>query len=594
MKQYRYVIDYDCTLTEMIGSIRTLQEYVQAKKGILQIFEPNCQSEAIQKDLDYINSSLPGIEVYGMTGHGALSRETHSIPYKVCSLLFFDTSDFQINVFDCASLSPREAGEQYKQILAKIENLQGILMMSSDFALCPERFIDKINEFDPEIVVFGALAGTPTMGDDRSKIFYGNQIYERAILAVAFYGKDLHLCHFYNLGFRPLGKELVVTKSNDTGIVYEINNKPAFDIYREHLGVGMNQYFFENTCSFPLFLRENGNPLARVALDYHQDGSLAFATEIPVGSSVSLSYSTADIMLDEASACALKLDDFVPEAVLIYVCMSRRMLMGDNLAEVEFEFFQNICNTATWGHGYGEILHADGLRGFLNASCVIIGMREGARPDEKDRVRQPFSQKYLKEYLDDHKVGFIPLPVRLVNFLESTTKDLRDANELLFKEATIDPLTQVYNRRALDHYMRTFLGQLNQYSSIAVLMIDIDHFKHVNDTYGHDVGDLVLSAVCQDAKKCFSKSDVLGRWGGEEFIGIKPNLSIDKAIDFCESLRVQIENLEIQHAGHITISIGVTLMKPDDTPDSILKRIDAALYEAKETGRNKVVVNKIT
>ena len=594
MKQYRYVIDYDCTLTEMIGSIRTLQEYVQGKKGILQIFEPNCQSEAIQKDLDYINSSLPEIEVYGMTGHGALSRETHSIPYKVCSLLFFDTSDFQINVFDCASLSPREAGEQNKQILAKIENLQGILMMSSDFALCPERFIDKINEFDPEIVVFGALAGTPTMGDDRSKIFYGNQIYERAILAVAFYGKDLHLCHFYNLGFRPLGKELVVTKSNDTGIVYEINNKPAFDIYREHLGVGMNQYFFENTCSFPLFLRENGNPLARVALDYHQDGSLAFATEIPVGSSVSLSYSTADIMLDEASACALKLDDFVPEAVLIYVCMSRRMLMGDNLAELEFEFFQNICNTATWGHGYGEILHADGLRGFLNASCVIIGMREGARPDEKDRVRQPFSQKYLKEYLDDHKVGFIPLPVRLVNFLESTTKDLRDANELLFKEATIDPLTQVYNRRALDHYMRTFLGQLNQYSSIAVLMIDIDHFKHVNDTYGHDVGDLVLSAVCQDAKKCFSKSDVLGRWGGEEFIGIKPNLSIDKAIEFCESLRVQIESLEIQHAGHITISIGVTLMKPDDTPDSILKRIDAALYEAKETGRNKVVVNKIT
>ena len=590
MKQYRYVVDYDCNLTEMIGSIRTLDEYIAGKRSIIQIFEPDCKNDEIQKDLDFITNALADTDVIGMTGHGALSRETHSIPYKVCTILFFDSSDFQVNVFDCTNISPLEAGEQYKPILAQIKDIQGILMMSSDFALCPERFIDKINEFDPNIVVFGALAGTPNMGDDRSKIFYGNQIYDRAILAVAFYGPDLHLCHYYNLGFRPLGKELVVTKSNDTGIVYEIDGKPAFDIYREHLGIRMNQYFFENTSSFPLFLKENGNPLARVALDYHKDGALAFATEIPVGSSVSLSYSTADFMLDEASASALKLDDFVPEAVLIYVCMSRRMLMGDNLAELEFEFFQNICDTATWGHGYGEILHADGLRGFLNASCVIVGMREGDRPDEKDRVRKPPTQKYLKEYLDDHEDGFVPLSVRLVNFLESTTKDLRIAVDQLFQEATIDPLTQVYNRRALDHYMKNFIEQQTNYNNIAIIMLDIDRFKKVNDTYGHDVGDIVLSAVCKGAKSQFALSDILGRWGGEEFIGIKPNLSLDEAKEFCESLRRKIEELEIKRAGHVTISIGLTFMIPGDTPDTILKRVDEALYEAKETGRNKVVV----
>ena len=590
MKQYRYVIDYDCNLTEMIGAIRKLSEYRANKNAIMQIFEPDCNSESIQKDLDFITSALPEVAVFGMTGHGALSRETHSIPYKVCTILFFDSSDFQINVFDCTNISPLEAGEMYKPVLAQISDIQGVLMMSSDFALCPERFIDKINEFDPNIVVFGALAGTPSMGDDRSKIFYKNTIYERAIIAIAFYGKYLHLCHYYNLGFRPLGKELVVTKSNDTGIVYEINGKPAFDIYKDHLGIGMNQYFFENTCSFPLFLRENGHPLARVALDYHKDGALAFATEIPVGSSVSLSYSTADIMLDEASVAALKLDDFAPEAVLIYVCMSRRMLMGDNMAELEFEFFQNICDTATWGHGYGEILHADGLRGFLNASCVVIGMREGERPDEKDRIRKPPSQKYLKEYLDEHEDGFVPLPVRLVNFLESTTKDLRSAAEQLYKEATIDPLTQVYNRRALDTHMQTFLKQQKLYKSIAVVMIDIDHFKRVNDTYGHDMGDVVLSSVCNGVKNRFGEKDILGRWGGEEFIGIKPDLSIEEAKEFCESLRMQVASLSIEKVGSITISLGVTVMKPDDTPDSILKRIDGALYEAKETGRNKVVV----
>ncbi|SDB22265.1 diguanylate cyclase (GGDEF) domain-containing protein [Pseudobutyrivibrio sp. YE44] len=589
MKQYRFVVDYDCNFTEMIGSIRHLKEYNADKKGILQIFEPDCDTESIQKDLDFLTSALPKLKVIGMTGHGALSRETHSIPYRVCTILFFDKSDFNINVYDCTDVSPLEAGDQYKKALATMSDIKGILMMSSDFALCPERFIDKINEYDSSLVVFGALAGTPTMGDDRSKIFVGNKIYERAILAVAFCGKDLHLSHHYNLGFRPLGKELVVTNSNDTGIVYEIDNKPAFDIYREHLGVGMNNYFFENTSSFPLFLKENGNPLARVALDYHEDGALAFATEIPVGSSVSLSYSTADIMLDEASACALRLDDFVPEAVLIYVCMARRMLMGDNLAELEFEFYENVCPTATWGHGYGEILHADGLRGFLNASCVVIGMREGERPDEKDRVRRAPNQKFLKEYLDNYQIGFVPLPVRLVNFLESTTRDLRAAVDQLFAEATVDPLTGLYNRRALDHYMKKFIEQLGQYNGIAVMIIDIDHFKNVNDTYGHDVGDLVLKTGCEAVKYVYNQNDIIGRWGGEEFVGIKPNITQEEAMDFCETLRKNVEKMEFEVVGHITVSMGLTMIRADDTSESVFKRIDEALYEAKETGRNKVV-----
>ncbi len=589
MKQYRFVVDYDCNFTEMIGTIRHLKEYNSGKRGLLQIFEPNCISEKIQKDLDFISSALPDLEVYGMTGHGALSRETHSIPYRVCSLLFFDSSEYHVDVFDCTNISPLEAGDKYKDVLKNYSDIRGILMMSSDFGLCPERFIDKINEYDSSMLVFGALAGTPTMGDDRSKIFCGTEIYERAILAIAFCGKDLHIDHYYNLGFRPLGKELVVTKSNNTGIVYEINNKPAFDIYRDHLGVGMNDYFFENTSSFPLFLRENGNPLARVALDFHKDGALAFATEIPTGSSVSLSYSTADIMLDEASASAIKLDDFAPEAVLIYVCMARRMLMGDNLAELEFEFYENVCPTSTWGHGYGEILHADGLRGFLNASCVVIGMREGEKPSLENRVRRPPKQVYLQEYLNSQEDGFIPLTIRLVNFLESTTKDLRTAVDQLFAEATIDPLTQVFNRRALDHYIKKFIEQLPQYNGIAVMMLDIDHFKNINDTYGHDAGDFVLRGSCAAVKYVFNQNDIIGRWGGEEFVGIKPNVTEEEAKEFCESLRKNVEELEFETVGHFTISTGLTMMKPGDTPETVFKRIDDALYEAKESGRNKVV-----
>ncbi|MCR5587044.1 MAG: GGDEF domain-containing protein [Lachnospiraceae bacterium] len=590
MKQYRYVLDYDLSMPEMIGKIMNLPEYKNGYKGILQLVEPNCESHEINKDLEWLNSNLTNLDIYGMTSHGALSRETHSIPYKICSVIFFEESNYRIDVFDCSDgLTPSEAGIEYQKVLSKLEDVKGVLMMSSDFALCPEKFIDKINSYDPKLLVFGALAGTREMGDDRSKIFLGSKIYERGILTIAFMGKNLFIDHHYALGFKSLGKELTITKSDDKGIVYEINDKPAFLIYKDHLGVGMNDYFFENTSSFPFYLKENGHPLARVALDYHKDGALAFATEIPEGSKVSLSYSTAYMLLKESFDNAVALNVFTPDAILIYCCMSRRMLMGDDMAELEFEFYQHICSNATWSHGYGEVLHADGLRGFLNASLVAIGLREGPVREANINFEEDIRQIYLEKYNDYSETGFLPLSFRLVNFLESTTKDLRDAVDQLFKVASLDELTQIYNRRALNYFMKRFIEKISGYNGIAVIMVDVDHFKRVNDTYGHDVGDMVLRDGVSQVKYLFTQADIIGRWGGEEFVGIKPNITKDEALDFSEMLRQNISEIELDIVGHITVSIGVTMVQEGDTEVSVFKRIDDALYEAKETGRNKVV-----
>lgn len=253
MIQYRYVLD-DLSMSEMIDKIKNTPEYLDGKKGLLQLIEPNNDSEMIQKDLNILRDNLPDISIFGMTNHGALSRENHSVEVVVCCVLFFDNSYFSIDVFDCSDgLTTYDAGKEYVKLLKDKKDLKGILMMSSAFDLCPETFIDAVANYDSKIVMFGALAGTHQMGDDRSKIFVGTRIYSRAILTVAFCGKDLSLDYYYNLGFKPLGKELVVTKSDKKGIVYEINNKPAFSIYEEHLGIGMNEYFFENTSSFPFF-----------------------------------------------------------------------------------------------------------------------------------------------------------------------------------------------------------------------------------------------------------------------------------------------------------------------------------------------------
>jgi diguanylate cyclase (GGDEF)-like protein len=112
----------------------------------------------------------------------------------------------------------------------------------------------------------------------------------------------------------------------------------------------------------------------------------------------------------------------------------------------------------------------------------------------------------------------------------------------------------------------------------------------VNDTYGHDVGDMVLLGVANIIKDFQKEGHAFGRWGGEEFLYIIPNVDEKALYDFAESIRRSIDEICFVTVKHVTMSVGGTLSRPDDTPESFVKRADNAVYEAKETGRNKVVL----
>jgi len=125
-----------------------------------------------------------------------------------------------------------------------------------------------------------------------------------------------------------------------------------------------------------------------------------------------------------------------------------------------------------------------------------------------------------------------------------------------------------------------------------VLALDIDHFKRVNDSWGHDVGDSVIKNVAQQLSKSSRQTDVVCRNGGEEFLIILPGADREMAAVIAERVRKKIEQLEIIPVGHITLSIGVALWEADDTPlERIFKQADDALYAAKHAGRNRVVVS---
>ncbi|TDI43586.1 MAG: diguanylate cyclase [Acidobacteria bacterium] len=159
--------------------------------------------------------------------------------------------------------------------------------------------------------------------------------------------------------------------------------------------------------------------------------------------------------------------------------------------------------------------------------------------------------------------------------------------------AATDALTGLFNRRYLDGALERELARASRSeSSLALLMLDIDHFKSVNDTYGHAVGDLILKKVAATLSGRLRQADVLARFGGEEFVVLLPQVTAAAALDSAERIRASVERTRF-HAGgkrtHVTVSIGLAMF-PDqsDAPESLLEAADQALYQAKKLGRNRV------
>ena len=180
-------------------------------------------------------------------------------------------------------------------------------------------------------------------------------------------------------------------------------------------------------------------------------------------------------------------------------------------------------------------------------------------------------------------------------FYSGIVRDITERKQLENKFerlATIDELTQVFNRTKFQEVIKIELERAKRYNHpLSMLMFDIDHFKAINDTYGHSVGDYVLQTLAQIAKENLREIDYLVRWGGEEFIIIAPETDLGRAKALAERIRTAIENYRFDQAGKITISFGVTEFKENDTEDTFIRRADDAMYKAKEKGRNRIEVN---
>ncbi|BEV72570.1 MULTISPECIES: sensor domain-containing diguanylate cyclase [unclassified Paludibacterium] len=169
-------------------------------------------------------------------------------------------------------------------------------------------------------------------------------------------------------------------------------------------------------------------------------------------------------------------------------------------------------------------------------------------------------------------------------------QELLESNRQLERLTVTDSLTGLGNRMMLDRVLEEQLNRYRRYGGVfSLVLLDIDFFKRINDTHGHPVGDMVLVALAQLLKQSTRSVDVIGRWGGEEFLLICPDTDLFSALELAEKLRQRVESCHFPIIDALSASFGVASVQEDDNAQSLLARVDRALYRAKDGGRNRVV-----
>jgi len=165
--------------------------------------------------------------------------------------------------------------------------------------------------------------------------------------------------------------------------------------------------------------------------------------------------------------------------------------------------------------------------------------------------------------------------------------------EELHRLSVTDSLTGLYNRRRINEVLEEYVNNANRYKDIfSLILFDVDDFKHINDRYGHNTGDQVLTHIAETAKNILRKTDYIGRWGGEEFLILLPKTEKKDAVEIAEKLRIEIQTILFPETFSVTCSFGVAEYFEHLEIDSIVNNADKAMYHAKNSGKNRVCIEK--
>lgn len=557
-------------IAELSGCIKAFQEAhpTPAPYLSISIFTHWNDPALIQAMTDGLSKAFPRAAIAGLTTAGGIEDGQMNTGKTILSFMAFDESPVEVLHYN-------------------MKDLRAVEILETQLTGNVEPFLDAISALPPSVAIFGGGADTDDLNQP-SYIFDKEAIMNEGFVIMLFRGTVKVLTRSV-LGWQPLGRQVTITAMDGNMVIKELDHI-AVHFYEKYLKIDPSVDFDKKTLSFSLVVEKDGVELVRLPMSCHKNGSLVFNIALHVGDKLRMAYGDPNEIINGSRRVLGRIRDFGPQGMLLFSCVVRRYYLKDDVNQI-LSAYERIT-PAAGGYTRGEIDRIEGHVYTMNMNLVSAAFREETKDHKRtiaDIIGDPSHMENDSALNLDDSLSTVQC---LASFITVTSKELSDAYQKLAFVAGHDSLTDLLNRGRIEWVLRHLIEDTNKtHHTFSAIMIDIDSFKHINDTYGHSVGDDVLIRLADIMKNGVRPTDYAGRWGGDEFVILLPDTDIDQSEKVADRMRRNFAEADILPDGKaVTASFGVTTSYEGETLESFYRRMDSALYTAKGAGKNQVIL----
>lgn len=599
MYQLHYEYDDKSGFKEYLGTVRERVQEQGASAVLLHFLIDQCNPDLASEIISVLSEEAPGVAYVGGSTNGNIAEGTIVPPHEgtnitvLCNV--FEKPDTKVEVLQFP-LSYETQDAAVESLLNAIEErpwARAVEMLTTVTDVNIPDFCEKASKLPEGIAWFGGGVTGPAASDiyTSSPFVFSSAgaISNHGVAFVLYGGADLHVKTQATIGWKPLGKTFHITEAHRS-VIYKIDDIPAYDLYYHYLRIEDYEDFFDHSVLFPLAFDHDGLSVLKTPVKVNNDHSLTITSDVTGNNrDFRIAYGDPATILSDIEEHARAMARFAPQGIYTFSCSGRRFYWGDERISYETLPFEQIAPSTgfyTAGEFYRQQKHAL----LLNMSLVTVGLREGPPEDDKSTLIDVDKHEFTRQMALVHTLS---------SFVGQVSEDLEDAYRRMSIMAKTDGLTQLFNRSEIERLIRVAVDDYHhaldsgeKTSAPLLIMADIDNFKQVNDRYGHKAGDAVLKALGALFRELVEETGIeakIGRWGGEEFMVLLSQGTMTQAVGFAQTLCEEFRQLVFDEERHHTISVGVVQARPEENVDSLCMRVDAAMYAAKETGKNRVI-----
>ena len=426
-----------------VGDIRDIISGTPHKKALITFYEVGFSPQ----DIESLTAQLKDCGSRVVTAGLSIAMVAELMPEGVgilLNLILTEEADIEVVTIPCLPGEEEEAALKLRERLEAHPDAKVVELFESNMEIYTTKFMEKAMDGHEDVVLFGTATlrnlpkkisteeGAQVIKTEEDvsllpdEFVVGDGILMDGFVAIIFSGDRLNVNANYALGWSPIGRQMELELGERAlkgeTIIKKINSRPATDIYKEYLGVYVDEYFISNICEFPLIVERDGISICMVPLDCGRDGELYFMTNLSEGEKIRFSYASHDEVLYSSYNSLIDMDDFQPEAIFLTLCGNRVNFLKQD-ARLEWEGFAKSVPGFALMHGACELFYHEGKGGILNSAHLAIGLREGEPKTAGKKIEHT-----EVESLRHGRI--MPLSDRMSVFLRKTTSELQDmANE---------------------------------------------------------------------------------------------------------------------------------------------------------------------